>query len=538
MPKPILVGYGPSSPDHAPVEFGTAAARFTGAPLIVASVHSSSTALGPTGGERSWRSNSRTTPPSRSTISDAVSAPTASGPNAAPYPARAPTRAPPCRGGVRRRPARRRIDRPWPRRPRAARLDRAAPGARCAVPDRVVPHGLGGGRRHQHDRRCLRRHTGRSRRAQRRCGPRTACRRVLRVLQRGQGEGLRQHVRRPRRDDTRRRPTRMSPARTGRGRAQRGGGQWRARATSRIDYDVSIGDAATSCVAASERLDLLIYGSRGYGPARSVMLGRVSHRVTAEPHCPVIVLARGTEAGLEALIEGRAGTVWLNAPSTWPTRSDRCCRWRRGRDQPGADHRRRADAGHAARAGQRARVRARLVRRPRGGRAIVLASSAAPTRATTASRRPGSAGSSSCSACCCCSSRSGSGAAAARGRRAPLPKWMQAIDTFTPAGAAALGAALSASTRRTCCSRSAPRRRSPRPGSRRPSRRSRSPSSSSSARSGAAPPVAITSRSGERSGASSTGSRRGWAHNNAAIMAVLCLVIGAKLIGDAISGLA
>jgi hypothetical protein len=27
-------------------------------------------------------------------------------------------------------------------------------------------------------------------------------------------------------------------------------------------------------------------------------------------------------------------------------------------------------------------------------------------------------------------------------------------------------------------------------------------------------------------------------HNNAAIMAVLCLVIGAKLIGDAISGLA
>ena len=38
MSKPILVGYDPVSADHAPVNFGVAAARFTGAPLIVASV--------------------------------------------------------------------------------------------------------------------------------------------------------------------------------------------------------------------------------------------------------------------------------------------------------------------------------------------------------------------------------------------------------------------------------------------------------------------------------------------------------------------
>src|SRR5687768_8361167 len=38
MTKPILVGYDPRAADHAPVEFGIAAARWTGAPLIVAAV--------------------------------------------------------------------------------------------------------------------------------------------------------------------------------------------------------------------------------------------------------------------------------------------------------------------------------------------------------------------------------------------------------------------------------------------------------------------------------------------------------------------
>src|SRR5215218_2563897 len=36
VPKPIVVGFDPKTTDRAPVEFGVAAARFTGAPLIVA----------------------------------------------------------------------------------------------------------------------------------------------------------------------------------------------------------------------------------------------------------------------------------------------------------------------------------------------------------------------------------------------------------------------------------------------------------------------------------------------------------------------
>jgi nucleotide-binding universal stress UspA family protein len=48
--------------------------------------------------------------------------------------------------------------------------------------------------------------------------------------------------------------------------------------------------------------DLLVLGSRGYGPLRAVLLGGVSRRVAAEAHCPVVVLPRGVEASLEALV--------------------------------------------------------------------------------------------------------------------------------------------------------------------------------------------------------------------------------------------
>src|SRR4051812_8041911 len=39
MPDPILVGYDAHRADAAPVRFAAAAARFTGAPLVVASIH-------------------------------------------------------------------------------------------------------------------------------------------------------------------------------------------------------------------------------------------------------------------------------------------------------------------------------------------------------------------------------------------------------------------------------------------------------------------------------------------------------------------
>ena len=38
MPKPILVGFDPRTADRAPVDFGLAAARVNGAPVVVGCV--------------------------------------------------------------------------------------------------------------------------------------------------------------------------------------------------------------------------------------------------------------------------------------------------------------------------------------------------------------------------------------------------------------------------------------------------------------------------------------------------------------------
>jgi nucleotide-binding universal stress UspA family protein len=48
-------------------------------------------------------------------------------------------------------------------------------------------------------------------------------------------------------------------------------------------------------------VDLLIIGSRGYGPVRAVLLGGVAHVVVRAAQRPVIVLPRGIAVGLEAL---------------------------------------------------------------------------------------------------------------------------------------------------------------------------------------------------------------------------------------------
>jgi nucleotide-binding universal stress UspA family protein len=67
------------------------------------------------------------------------------------------------------------------------------------------------------------------------------------------------------------------------------------------EIDALVDDPADALVHVSEHLDLLVCGSRGYGPLRAVLLGGVSRRVVAEAHCPVIVLPRGVKAPLEAL---------------------------------------------------------------------------------------------------------------------------------------------------------------------------------------------------------------------------------------------
>ncbi|MGZ8650141.1 MAG: universal stress protein [Solirubrobacteraceae bacterium] len=87
------------------------------------------------------------------------------------------------------------------------------------------------------------------------------------------------------------------------------------RATDTLDGDVPVEtdafveDPADVLIRVSEHLDLLVCGSRGYGPLRAVLLGGVSRRLTTEAQCPVIVLARGVTSSLEALMAASPGTA-------------------------------------------------------------------------------------------------------------------------------------------------------------------------------------------------------------------------------------
>ena len=52
----------------------------------------------------------------------------------------------------------------------------------------------------------------------------------------------------------------------------------------------------------SKAVDLMIMGSRGYGPRRAVLLGGVSHALVRKAACPVIILPRGAKTSLAELL--------------------------------------------------------------------------------------------------------------------------------------------------------------------------------------------------------------------------------------------
>jgi nucleotide-binding universal stress UspA family protein len=69
-----------------------------------------------------------------------------------------------------------------------------------------------------------------------------------------------------------------------------------------LETDAFVEDPADVLIRVSEHLDLIVCGSRGYGPLRAVLLGGVSRRLGADARCPVVVLPRGVRESLEALM--------------------------------------------------------------------------------------------------------------------------------------------------------------------------------------------------------------------------------------------
>jgi nucleotide-binding universal stress UspA family protein len=71
-----------------------------------------------------------------------------------------------------------------------------------------------------------------------------------------------------------------------------------------IDAEIELvyGDAAEALLGFTGSLDVLVMGSRAHGPRSAVLLGGVSRRVTAASQCPVVVLPRGAAHPLRELL--------------------------------------------------------------------------------------------------------------------------------------------------------------------------------------------------------------------------------------------
>jgi nucleotide-binding universal stress UspA family protein len=68
---------------------------------------------------------------------------------------------------------------------------------------------------------------------------------------------------------------------------------------------VRAGATVPHLLESTPQLDLLVCGSRGYGPIRAALLGSVSHALRYHARCPLLVVPRDTESALEALASGR-----------------------------------------------------------------------------------------------------------------------------------------------------------------------------------------------------------------------------------------
>jgi nucleotide-binding universal stress UspA family protein len=71
---------------------------------------------------------------------------------------------------------------------------------------------------------------------------------------------------------------------------------------------VAVGAPEQVLAEQSRTSDLVVVGSRGYGPHRAVLLGSVSGHLVREAACPVVVVPRGIEAPLEELFSAVSGT--------------------------------------------------------------------------------------------------------------------------------------------------------------------------------------------------------------------------------------
>ena len=65
-----------------------------------------------------------------------------------------------------------------------------------------------------------------------------------------------------------------------------------ARGCMSLEGTLHVGRPADRLIALTETVDLMVVGSRGYGPLKAVLLGGVSGQLIRSAACPVIVIPR------------------------------------------------------------------------------------------------------------------------------------------------------------------------------------------------------------------------------------------------------
>jgi nucleotide-binding universal stress UspA family protein len=68
-----------------------------------------------------------------------------------------------------------------------------------------------------------------------------------------------------------------------------------------VEGTVQVGRPADRLIGLTEAVDLMVVGSRGYGPLKAVLLGGVSGQLIRSAACPVIVVPRGAHTSVSSL---------------------------------------------------------------------------------------------------------------------------------------------------------------------------------------------------------------------------------------------
>ena len=79
-------------------------------------------------------------------------------------------------------------------------------------------------------------------------------------------------------------------------------------AAAEAGRQITDGHPAEVLAAESERLDLLVIGSRGYGALRATLAGSVAHELSGSSRCPLLLVPRGVDRPLDGLARRTAAT--------------------------------------------------------------------------------------------------------------------------------------------------------------------------------------------------------------------------------------